>query len=147
MKTIKIYETDSGVRFDTVAECTDYEQLEWRVKVIMDALPERPDGCDFANGDGCVQHDRDALHTAKIELLESAKAYTDHKWIQQTIDDPEGCHISYALRILSDCSKATPIYYALRRFDSIDSRFREWGQPYYSNNPHEAESQRVLNGR
>jgi hypothetical protein len=129
------YKANDGNEFDTKEKCIERDNLILKVDNIMRMLPELPinDDCDFANGKGYIKHDRLKTGVAKLRLLELCKEHVDHKWIQQTIDD-DNVHPSYVSRILGDYS-ISPLSNAWHRFTNIDSRFREWGQPCFANNP------------
>jgi hypothetical protein len=142
MKGMTIYETESGKRFDTEKECMDYEALEDHVDVIMSELTPRPEGCNFTNGHGYIQHKPSVLRFVKVSLLKLVDI--DHNWIRQTINEPDNCHISYAQRIIDEYHKYKPISKALWRIACVDDDFREWGQPYYANNPGEAKEKTCI---
>ncbi len=139
MKTITKFQAVDGKEFTDKQECLKYEELIIEVDIIMSVLPETPknDACNFSNGGGFLQHKKRVLRTSKIEILELCKKYIDHHWIQQTIDD---CTVdpSWVARLLSDYN-IQPLNNAWYRFSCIDKQSREWGQPYYANNPNEGE--------
>ena len=93
----------------------------------------KDDGCSFANGDGYIKHDKAKLRNAQIQILKLCKERIDHKWIQQTIED-ESVHPSYVGRLIDDYN-IRPLNKAWFRFMCVDNQNREWGQPYYANNP------------
>jgi len=135
METITKFKAIDGTEFTSETECLKYELLIKRVGEIMALLPPTPkdDGCSFANGDGYIKHDKAKLRNAQVQILGLCKDYIDHKWIQQTIDD-ESVHPSYVGRLIDDYN-IRPINKAWFRFMCVDKQNREWGQPYYANNP------------
>ncbi len=139
METITKFKAIDGTEFTSETECLKYESLIRKVDSIMALLPPTPnnDGCSFANGDGYIKHDKAKLRNAQIQILELCKEYIDHKWIQQTIDD-ESVHPSYVGRLIDDYN-IRPINKAWFRFMCVDKKSREWGQPYYANNPEKGE--------
>lgn len=138
MEVITKYKAIDGKEFNTDLECLDHELLIKKVDEIMSPLHPIPkdDGCVFANGGGYIQHDKKILILVRRSLLELCKTYVDHKWIQQTIDD-ESVDASWVSRLLGDYG-INPLYMAWNRFSCIDKNQREWGQPYYANNPEKA---------
>ena len=135
METITKFKAVDGKEFTNTEECLKYELLIKRVDVIMAFLPPVPkaDNCDFDNGSGYVKHDKAILRNAQIQMLEICKEYIDHKWVQDTIDD-ENVHLSYVGRLIDDY-EIRPIRDAWYRFMCVDKDSREWGQPYFADNP------------
>lgn len=135
MEIITKFKAIDGKEFTSKKECLKYESLIGEVDRIMSLLPSthKDDDCSFANGEGFIQHDKAKLRKAQVEILELCKEYIDHKWIQQTIND-ESVHLSYVGRLLNDYD-IRPLRNAWFRFMCIDKNQREWGQPYYANNP------------
>lgn len=139
MKTLTKFQAIDGVEFYDEAECIEYESLINKIDKIISQLPPLPkdDGCKFANGGGFIQHDKNTLRSVKLNLLEEIKKHIEHRWIQQTIDD-DNIHPSYVGRLVDDHG-IRPINNAWHRFMCIDKLGREWGQPYYANNPDKGE--------
>ena len=104
MKAITKYQAGDGAEFNTEQECAKHEMLIVGVANIMSVLSSKHDGCDFANGSGFIQHDKDVLREIQVELLELMKKHINHEWIQQTIDD-ETIHPSYVSRQIVDANK------------------------------------------
>ena len=143
MQAIQKFKADDGAEFNTEAACLEYEALGAEVAEVMATLPARPndDGCRFSNGEGYLQHDAATLHRARVSILKIAQRFASNpSWIQQTIDDPAGCHPSWAGRLIDECC-SLPVSRAWYRFMCIDKQGREWGQPYYANNPEKASGQ------
>ncbi len=136
MKAITKFKSIDGKEFKSENECLNYEKLIDKVADIMKPLPTLPKNvdCSFSNGKGFLQHDKSILHKVKINLLEEIKNHIEHKWIQQTIDD-ENAHTSWVGRLISEYDGLGPLAKAWNRFMCIDKYGREWGQPYFANNP------------
>ena len=134
MKTITRFLSDDGCEFDTETKCRAHEGLSNEVGAVLFSLPALPkdDGCKFANGHGYIQHDPEAFKAAKTALLRIGQRVCPHKFIDNSLEDPT-VHPSWVGRIFSDNSR--PLYAAWGRVMCTDDQFREWGQPYYANNP------------
>lgn len=144
MIAITKYKANDGTEFDSEFNATQHEQLCERIRAIIAPLGPTEGllpGCEFGNGGGYLQHDEETVRQVKLGLLREAQQLTDHKWIQQSIDNPDGVHESYAGRIISEIS--VPLRMAWSRIACIDKQFREWGQPYYANNPGEGTDKRL----
>jgi hypothetical protein len=137
METITIFKAIDGTEFTSKTECLKYEILIKRVDEIMALLPPTPkdDGCSFENGDGYIKHEKTELRNTQVKLLEICKEYIDHKWIQQSIDDETV--YSFLVGRLLDNYGIKPLKNAWYRFLCVDNQSREWGQPYYADNPEE----------
>ena len=138
MEKIAKYKANDGSLFDSEEDCMAHENNCAAAARIMQAIPDKPKGCDFSNGSGFIQHSSGGLLLARTALLELIKEkYTQHKWIQQSIDKGWDAHSSYAGRIIDECcpNSISKHWY---RFMCIDDQYREWGQPYYANNPLDA---------
>ena len=131
MKVITKYVSNDNIEFLNENDCVEHERNMEIVEYIMMKLPLIPDSCNFSNGHGYIQHNESDLLNVRNEFLEFFKRYSDHKWIQQTIDGGFESHSSWAGRIIGECG-----YHSISkhwyRFGCIDSQFREWGQPYYA---------------
>lgn len=138
MKTITKYVAYTGAEFTIEADCLDHEAKSKAVDAIVAQLVPRPKGpsCDFENGSGYIQQERETFFKVRRELLELAKTETTMKWIQQSIDDPTA-HPSWAARIISESTNGQ-LARAWHRISCTDKDFREWGQPFYANNPDQA---------
>lgn len=145
MKEITKYKAEDGLEFNDKVECVEHERSCIMVSIIMERLPNRPDDCSFTNGSGYIQHGSNLLEVRNDFLRFVSKQYNiTHKWVEQTINKGFEVHPSYVGRLIGECCPNT-ISKHWYRFMCIDSKLREWGQPYYANNPHEAD-QVVLNG-
>jgi hypothetical protein len=138
MKAIVKYKAIDGREFITMKDCTDYELLIDRVETIMSRLPKLPknDECDFANGHGYIQHDKEILLSVWNNLLEEFKSKIDHKWLDESKDMKS--HPSWVSRLVGDYGIA-PYERAWYRMHCVDKECREFGQPFYATNPDKAE--------
>lgn len=139
MKKISKFVANDGSEFTSQKKCERYEAHCKEVKAVMKKLgsvPKLPN-CGFANGGGYIQHDEATFMQVRTQILEIAKKFTDHKWIQETIDKGLEAHSSYAARIIDECT-TRPLGAAWSRVQCVDKQFREWGQPYYAEHPDKA---------
>jgi len=133
-------------RFTTEIDCLEHEENYKLAEKIIQPLGDRPDSCSFSNGSmGYIQHDRREALRVRNELLEFFKRYTDHKWIQETIDKGWDADPSWVSRIISEYLASSIFTLTWHRFSCIDSKGREYGQPYYKNNPDEASNKNEYN--
>lgn len=131
MQTITKYVADDGSEHTTADDAIKRDALCVQVDAIMSTLPARPNdtGCNFSNGHGYFQHDADRAATVRYALLTLAKKHIAHRWIDESIANPD-VDSSWAGRIISE--GPTPIYQAWVRIQCMDKQWREWGQPYYA---------------
>lgn len=134
MQAIQKYRADDGAEFAAEVDCIAHEALCAEVTEIMATLPKRPsdEGCRFSNGHGYLQHTPEKFWPARDALLRVAKRLIPHKWIDQALVD-KTVHASWAGRLIDETSR--PLARAWYRLMCIDKDLREWGQPYYANNP------------
>ena len=142
MEIITKYKAFDGSEFTDKTNCMQHEENCAIVEKIMRCIDLAPQDCDFANGGGYLQHDKNALLKVRNEFLEFCKRYTSHKWVQETIDKGWDAHSSYAARVIDECAPRS-ISKHWYRFSCIDDKGREWGQPYYAANPDQAKQVRL----
>lgn len=144
MQAIQKFRADDGAEFRSEAECVAHEALCAEIDEVVSLLPPRPkdDGCNFANGDGYIQHDPMKFGRVREALLRIANRLYPHKWFDQALAKPNEVHSSYPARLIDETSR--PLATAWYRVSCTDNKFREWGQPYYANNPSEAKEQHVV---
>ena len=141
MREITQYESKDNKVFRTKEDCLKYEEVYDRAKNLERLLPQKPidSSCNFGNGVGYLQHDLDSVTIVFHSILVEALKYTDHNWIQASIDkgypnvDP-----SCAMIIVGEYNDLDPLYKLLYRISCIDEFLREWGQPYFKAHPNEA---------
>ena len=134
MQRIQKFKADDGAEFTTEAECLEYEALCAEIAEVMATLPKRPedDGCRFSNGHGYLQHTPERFWPARDALLRIGNRLMPHKWFDQALAD-KTMHASWCGRLIDEASR--PLSRAWDRFRCVDKDLREWGQPYYANNP------------
>jgi hypothetical protein len=103
--------------------------------MCLPAKPKIP-GCGFENGDGFIQHDRKTFLNVRHRLLEIFADECDHPWIKQALAD-DSVHPSGIARLLDDGGNRA-LQDAWHRIYCTDEQFREWGQPFFRMNPHQA---------
>src|SRR3990167_4811519 len=136
MKTKIYYIAKDKTEHGSEAEAIAHEKFIDEIAAAIKPLGKRYDNghCDYANGDGYVQHHVADVLKAKIALIEITKRVVPHKiWEYPAAEiHPQ----SFAGRLLCGCNKY--LYKAWFRFMCIDEKGREWGQPYYSLHPERA---------
>lgn len=137
-KMVVVFESEDGYRFNTEDECRKHEDQRERTGVIMKQLNSIPGTMlsKFQGGEGYIQQHESVFLKVRNDLLVLAKEFTDHRWIQDSISNP-GSHPSHVARALDDYNLKA-IGKAWYRIMCTDSQYREWGQPYYRENPEAA---------
>lgn len=129
MRTITKYVADDGSEFGTVVECVAYDGLCSEISEIKSHLPPVK-----IRGEGFVQLcPADVLTVQKrlveiYERLYPSMADRHTEWVKNTVE-PAG--LSIVCRYISDCS-CQPLQRAWDRLTRIDSKFREYEQPFYA---------------
>lgn len=143
MKEIIKYIAEDGTEFYESDKCRLYEKTIENVKTIMSQIEARPenDNSQFVNGYGYIQHNKDTLLNTRNELLYLIMKENNHPWFKQTIDKGWNAHSSYAGRIIDEMN-IKAFNSAWYRFMCIDEKGREWGQPFFANNPNQAPYQK-----
>jgi len=141
MKPVTRYEANDGAIFTTEEAALKRDAIIEQVKEAMRLMPDLPkdENCDFANGDGYYQHDLKALESTRKMLLEVFKSngFADN-WaaLKNVTYEQWQVHPSNFIRMIDgSCSPLEKAYY---RLWNIDAQGREFGQPYYANNPEKA---------
>ena len=142
MKTITKYKAFDGSEFNDKEKCITHEANCRHGLSIISKLPAKPDSCEFSNGGGYIQHDFNEVLNVRNEFLEFCKRFTNHKWIQESIDGGFGVDSSRAGRVIGECTPNS-IYKIWYRISCIGKDGREWGQPYYVANPDRAKDIRL----
>ena len=142
MKAITKYKANDGTEFETEKQCQEYESLCARVSAVMEAWPEHPknDGCSFVNGGGFIQLTKGTFEQVRSNLLDIIAQEIPNQWVEQSKDGTR--HPIWVGRLLSDAGSG-PLYSAWLRIQCVDPSFREWGQPYYANNPEKGEQKQI----
>ena len=130
MKIVTRYEALDGKIFENLKDCLMYDALILQCKALLDELNPIPedDTCGFSNGGGFIQQDQKVINKITKELKRIA--------INEGIITKD--NLSYLGRILSDNYVSyKPLFLVWSRLQQIDPMSREWGQPYFANNPSE----------
>lgn len=135
MRTITKYKAYDGEEFTSKTKCEEYERRARAADVLIAILPKKPEGTDFANGGGFIQHDFHQFYQVREGLIRLALAEVDHHWLKESLADAT-VHPSYAGRIIDECCNER-LKAAWYRFHCTDVRLREWGQPYFASHPME----------
>lgn len=146
MRSQTIFVANDGSRWDTAEQALARDALIVEVDRIMAPMGKRPEGSDFANGAGCIQHVPATLALVRSRLYEASRPalgwwYDDQK--KRHGREPVDAHASWFTRMLD--GKNGPLSTAWYRFQCIDQSGREWGQPYFANNPDQAEDSTPIN--
>lgn len=138
METITKYKSVDGIEFSDEAACAKYEATKAIIDGVMALLPAKPDlpGCEFENGAGFIQHDRETFTKVRRRLLEIANAEFPHKWFEQSMAD-DNANASWAARLIGEGNNRA-LDRAWHRIYCTDAELREWGQPYYAMHPNDA---------
>lgn len=143
MKMVTKYKANDGAEFDNANACKKYEQLCAEIDAVMATLPRRPadKDCKFANGHGYLQHNQETFLAARAALLTIGNRLIPHKWFQQSLSNTD-IHPSWCGRLIDEVS--APLSRAWLRISCVDKEFREWGQPYFANNPDKVPAQDMV---
>lgn len=147
MKVVSRYEALDGTLYDTQKACLKRDRMIQRIRRITDTWPKVPDddNCNFANGHGYLQWTEKQFLAAKKAILtilagEFKKGSTEYA----AILNPK-THLSWPCRMADDMDHLTDR--PLNRLYCVDSRFREWGQPYFASHPETGEQVEIRDGK
>jgi hypothetical protein len=126
MKEVSLFQAEDGSRFENLKEAKKYEAILNQVNAIP-FLNYEDDNCSFANGGGYIQQSKGIIKMAEDKLLELA-----NEWFkpEKPFTNPRGIVGRYCCD--SNMKALNRLY---SRLQCIDSEGREWGQPYFANNP------------
>lgn len=138
MQVIIKYKAVDGVEHHTERECLDYE-LE--LNLIKDAFgklkptPKEREHYNMFNSGDYIQQDVEKVRKVRFFVLKTLSRHTDHKWINQTIEqDLFGLDLQGVGR-LSDDVGIKFLKEAIYRLMCITKEGKEYNQPYYTINP------------
>lgn len=134
MKEITTWRASDGCDFTNKTDCAAYDQLCENVIHVMAAFPPHPqhDGCNFSYGGGFMQLSEKVVTTVRCKLIDIIATKINPGSVEE-FRDLKVPASSVAKFI--DGNNIRPLYAAWQRLSCIDSRWREWGQPYYAINP------------
>ncbi len=127
------YRADDGKTFNSKEECTKYEQILSKVNAFLSIVPD-PIDFDISNGQGYILHEKGTASDMEELLVNLSNIWFKEKFtgfcyiLGRYIDD-------------SDMKCLNRLSYRLMCF----SGDREYGQPYFANNPSEADNIQVNN--
>lgn len=134
MKTITMFESSDGQRFNSPSDCRAYEELAAGVADAMFALGTRPE----LSHRGYKQRTPVACNEAKRALIAVARKHWPTEDIWQ--HPPDTIHVlSFAGRLASEGPYCFAMAWSRLMCINWDN-YREYGQPYFAMNPHEAEA-------
>jgi hypothetical protein len=146
MKTLTVYVTEDGRRFDDPNRAEKYEALFSKVNgEIRTILPEKYDTTKFANGYGYIQLSARAYDDFLAVYLDLVKELFPNDFVTHKVRE---YHTGFIGRILSDCSSnpfsnlAYSMYQTLICCDT--KTLRLYGQPYFAQNPENLEGRSCL---
>ena len=130
MKQTIRYEAEDGKIFNEEEECIKYDKILAKVNKFLDNIPSS-NSTDFANGNGYIQHKPATRSELIVELVKLS-----NEWFQT---EPPFTNFTYALGRYIDDSNMKALNSLTSKIMFIDGNTnREYGQPYYANNPHKA---------
>lgn len=151
MKELTVYVAEDGARFDTRDSCGAHDLLVSRCRDIEAQLRPTPkdDHLEFANGGGYVQQLDAAYTKVKDELLMLYSEHCDYshstmRHIDEARRRPCGEAGFSMIPRLFDSGDTRPIDRIWHRLVCIDSRCREWGQPYFATHPNEGKQREIV---
>lgn len=131
------YVADDKSEFDNRAAADKYcEQADLVARLMSELLP-KPEGCDFSNGHGYIQHDAELLKAVWNGLLDYAAQFLmPHAWLAESQD--LAADASWVGRLIGEWGHKA-LGDAWYRMQCIDRRTaKEYGQPYFALHPNEA---------
>lgn len=144
-RTVTVFVSYDGWEFSDPVQCLRHEDLQRKIDAIVSRLTKPPEGADFMNGYGYIQHAPAEVAAVRADLLALARSLDqDPNSSVAAAITGRPVHPSYLTFYFSECS-ASEFRRAWGRMDSIDSEFREWGQPYFASHPDRARSRVCLN--
>lgn len=130
IKSIIFYRTDDGSTFDTKEKAEKYEIILNKVNTFLSPLPYNSD-TSFCNGEGYIQHTSDIY-----DKMEELIVKLSNEWFN--LNEPF-THFNYILGRYVDDNNVKCLNNLVHRFMCIDKNtHREYGQPYFANNPQAA---------
>lgn len=136
MKAVTQYQASDGSQFRTVEECESYERLQEQVLKAMEPLGAKP----IIGHGKWVQHSPEACIQAKRNLVAIAKEQFKSGGYPVLKNNPDDIHPSSILGRIIDDSGIHCLNEAWYRLMCINfDNYREYDQPFFANNPNQAE--------
>jgi len=136
MKIVTRFISDDGTEHHNETSCLKHDLLIVWVEKEMTQLGEKLNDANFQAGDGYIQHSVRTVLNVRASICKKAQEYSDHHWLQSTIDKGFGVDVGWAGRIISEIGG--PLYKAWGRISCIDCYGREWGQMFFCINTDKA---------
>jgi hypothetical protein len=133
IEEIKQFKTADGSVFNYLDEATKYNELLGKCDEIEQSLVSRPDDIEYQNGAGWLQHPEGTKITFSDSIM---KLYNE--WFKKDDDN-----ITYIVGRIIDDNDIRCLNHLLFRWECMSEEDREYGQPYYSNNPYMAEGEQI----
>lgn len=128
------YEASDGSLHETAEKAALHEARTHDLAAVMKSMPPvEQEDCEFSNGGGYKDWPINVVEAARQGIMRLLRA-----WRPSLFYDVVEPSLWYVGRNLSD-GDTNPSLYApfMRLFFCIDDAGREYGQPYYRNNPGE----------
>ena len=145
--TRHVYIANDGTEFHTSDMCRQHEPDCQTIEKIMAQLPKRPDTVKFANGEGYIQHNEQTIINVRLALLVIAETYIkspykkqndyDQSYISAAKKNPSK-QLEWAHHIIICLLCPRNLKNASYRMSCTNNDIREYGQPFYATNPHQA---------
>jgi hypothetical protein len=132
VKEVTRYQSEDGKEFVDKNECEKYDMLLSNCKRINDILKPKPEGCDFFNSGESIQQNIEDVKDFKRHIVQACSSYIDHQYVRDVANGER--HISHLSRLVCD-KQISPINRLFYRLECIDKNGKEYGQPYFNNNP------------
>jgi hypothetical protein len=140
MKTVTVnyYVAPDGKKFTSKKEALKYEKTYDEVMEVYKTIPKRPDNIEFLNGEGWIQHKPGTYKMFEEKLVK----ITNKCYNLKGKDAFKG--MNYALVRMVNDGDAGILDKMVSRLMCMDNKTeREYGQPYYANNPKEARGTQI----
>ena len=130
MEKILKFKAKDGLIFDSEDKCLDYEKIVDLVELSLRNLDDSEEynkDCSFSNGSGFLQHSEKLVIQLEKDLIDICNKYFNPK-------EPFERFNHYVGRLIDDSNTKclNKMSYKLMCIDKLN---REWGQPYFANNP------------
>lgn len=128
MKEVTRYISDDRGEFSTKEQALLCDSIQHEVEALMAEVPITKE----LNWDGYYQRTPEQIQKIREGLLKIAARVSDHRWVRESLEPKT--HASYAARIIGELPYRT-LDMAWNRVCCIDSKGREWNQPFLAEHP------------
>lgn len=143
MKKVERYQAIDDSIFEKAEEAIAHDEYQAKIFDVSNMLPPLPkeDDCNFANGHGFIQHDKEVFNKYKSAILELGGLRVHSEMTEWAKTPDEVPNMGITGRYFDD---GDPELYRLwGRVMCTDSDYREWGQPYFALNPGKGELKKI----